>query len=243
MHSACVKIEVINKKWGCMAVELNKLTKYYGSKRNSHRVLSDINILIDDGEFVAIVGKSGSGKSTLLNMIGCLDRPSAGKVYVDDQDTSKLSDTKLSELRGRKVGFIFQSFNLQPDISVLDNIVLPGYFAHQKKRVLVKRANQLAKVLDISDRLHVKPNKLSGGETQRVAIARALINNPSVILADEPTGNLDSENSRTVVKLLKSINRQMGTAVVIVTHDEDIAREADRIIRIHDGVAEEGGVK
>lgn len=226
-----------------MLVCVQGLTRYYGHRKNRRSVLREVDLSIDSGEFLAIVGKSGSGKSTLLNMIGCLDRPSAGKVYFDEHNTSRLSDSKLSELRGRKIGFIFQSFNLQPDISVLDNIILPGYFAHQKKRVLIKRANKLAKVLNISDRLHVKPSKLSGGETQRVAIARALINNPSIILADEPTGNLDSGNSRTVVKLLKSINRQMGTAVVIVTHDEDIAREADRIIRIHDGVVEEGGVR
>lgn len=209
------------------------LCKYYGSGENQVKAVDDNNITIEQGEFVAIVGKSGSGKSTLLHMLGGLDYPTSGKVYVGDKDIFSLKEDALAVFRRRKMGFIFQAFNLVSSINVWENIVLPiGLDGKKVEEAFVK---DIVKTLGLESKLHNLPNTLSGGQQQRVAIARALAARPDIVFADEPTGNLDSKTSDEVIGLLKLSAQKYGQTLVMITHDEDIAQLADRVIVIEDG--------
>ena len=209
------------------------LKKYYGEEPNITRALDGVNFSVDEGEFVAVVGTSGSGKSTLLHMMGGLDTPTSGSVFVRDKDLSKMSDEQLTIFRRRNIGFIFQNYNLVPILNVYENIVLPieldGDTADQRFM------DNVVNMLGLDDKLKNMPNHLSGGQQQRVAIARALITKPAIILADEPTGNLDSKTSADVLGLIKRTSTEFHQTVVMITHNNDIARLADRIVRIEDG--------
>ena len=209
------------------------LKKYYGEEPNITRALDGVNFSVDEGEFVAVVGTSGSGKSTLLHMMGGLDTPTSGSVFVRDKDLSKMSDEQLTIFRRRNIGFIFQNYNLVPILNVYENIVLPieldGDTADQRFM------DNVVNMLGLDDKLKNMPNHLSGGQQQRVAIARALITKPAIILADEPTGNLDSKPSADVLGLIKRTSTEFNQTVVMITHNNDIARLADRIVRIEDG--------
>jgi len=216
-------------------IELRGVSKRYKLGKQTIDALSDVSLTIGKGEFVAITGASGSGKSTLLQIIGCLDKPSSGKVFVESKETAGLRDGALSELRSNTIGFIFQSFYLQPFLRLEDNLAVPAMFANEKKKSIDSKVAQLLQRVDLQDRAGHFPKELSGGQIQRAAIARALINSPHIILADEPTGNLDSTNSRSIIELFRSIRDTLGTTVVIVTHDITIARQADRIIELKDG--------
>lgn len=216
------------------------LKKYYGEEENLVKAIDDNNIEIIEGEFVAIVGKSGSGKSTLLHMIGGLDRPTDGKVFIDGKDIFSLKEESLAIFRRRKIGFIFQYYNLIPSLNVWENIVLP--IGLDNKTVDEEFINDIINALGLSDKKESLPNTLSGGQQQRVAIARALATRPSIILADEPTGNLDSKTSDEVMSLLKSMIKKYNQTLVMITHDETIAQMADRVIYIEDGKVLKGGV-
>lgn len=211
----------------------NSLTKYYGSGPSLVKALDDVTLEIEQGSFTAIVGTSGSGKSTLLHMLGGLDTPTSGSVCVDGQELSSMEPNELAIFRRRKIGFIFQNYNLIPSLSVYDNIVLPVELDGRTVDQLY--LNEITDTLGLSDKLNRKPNKLSGGQQQRVAIARALAAKPAIILADEPTGNLDSHTSQEVVGLLKVTGRQFHQTIVMITHNDEIAQTADRAIRIEDG--------
>lgn len=216
------------------------LKKYYGNGENLVKAIDDNKIEIIEGEFVAIVGKSGSGKSTLLHMIGGLDRPTDGKVFIDGKDIFSLKDESLAIFRRRKIGFIFQYYNLIPSLNVWENIVLP--IGLDNKAVDEGFISDIINALGLSDKKESLPNTLSGGQQQRVAIARALATRPSIILADEPTGNLDSKTSDEVMSLLKSMIKKYNQTLVMITHDETIAQMADRVIYIEDGKVLKGGV-
>lgn len=209
------------------------LKKYYGDEPNITRALDGVNLSVDDGEFVAVVGTSGSGKSTLLHMMGGLDTPTSGSVFVRDKDLSKMNDEQLAIFRRRNIGFIFQNYNLVPILNVYENIALPVELDGDTvdKRFL----DNIVNMLGLDNKLNHMPNHLSGGQQQRVAIARALITKPAIILADEPTGNLDSKTSADVLGLIKRTSSEFRQTVVMITHNNDIARLADRIVRIEDG--------
>lgn len=214
-------------------LQTEHLKKYYGSKETIVKALDDVNISIENGEFVSIVGTSGSGKSTLLHLLGGLDRPSYGKVLVDGKDIFSLKDDALTIFRRRKIGFVFQSYNLIPVLNVYENIVLPIELdGNQVDEAYFK---QIVEMLGLTEKLYSYPNQLSGGQQQRVAIARALASKPAIVLADEPTGNLDSKTSLDVLSLLKITSEKFHQTVVMITHDEEIAQMADRTIRIEDG--------
>lgn len=214
-------------------LQTENLTKIYGDGENAVHALRDINLTVEKGEFTAIVGTSGSGKSTLLHMLGGLDRPTTGKVMVDGKDIFSLSEEQLTIFRRRKIGFVFQSYNLVPVLNLYENIVLP--LELDGKKIDREYIDQIAETLGLKDRLEALPNQLSGGQQQRVAIARALAGTPSIILADEPTGNLDSKTSQDVLSLLKVTSEKFGQTIVMITHNEEIAQMADRIIHIEDG--------
>ncbi len=216
-------------------IELRDVNKSYSSGKVTVRALSDVNLSINTGESIAITGTSGSGKSTLLQLIGLLDKPTSGEILFGGQPTSKLNDNQLSNLRNRTIGFVFQSFYLQPNLTVLDNVMLPAMFGKFDRETAHNRATRIVEIIGLVDKIHSLPGQLSGGQAQRVAIGRALMNNPQVILADEPTGNLDSKNSSMVVNLLRQINRQLKTTVVIVTHDHAVADQMDRVVELSDG--------
>ena len=216
-----------------VVIKTENLSKVYGKDGNKVVALDNVNIEIEKGEFVAIVGASGSGKSTLLHQVGGVDRPTSGKVIIDNEDIYKLKEEKLAIFRRRKIGFVFQSFNLIPVLSVEENIKMPALLDHQK--VDKEYFKDLVKTLGISDRLNHLPSELSGGQQQRVAIARALINKPAIILADEPTGNLDSETSKEIMEMLKLSVRKYNQTATVITHDLSIAENADRVIKIKDG--------
>ena len=210
------------------------IKKYYGEDETLVKALDDVSLAVERGEFVSIIGTSGSGKSTLLHMLGGLDNPTEGKVTIDDKDISKLKGDALCIFRRRKIGFIFQSFNLVPSISVYDNIVLPIQL--DGKKVDKEYIKNVIETLGISKKLNVLPSKLSGGQQQRVAIARALASKPAIILADEPTGNLDTRTSQDVLGLLKTTGQKFNQTIVMITHNDEIAQMADRTIRIEDGL-------
>ncbi len=214
-------------------LETRDLKKQYGTGETAVHALAGVNLSVENGEFVAVVGTSGSGKSTLLHMLGGLDRATSGKVYVDGKDIFALKDEELTIFRRRKIGFVFQSFNLVPVLSVYENIVLPLQL--DGKTVDNAFIVEIAEVLGLKEKLNVLPNQLSGGQQQRVAIARALAAKPAILLADEPTGNLDSRTSQDVMGLLKTTSTKFAQTIVMITHNEEIAQLADRIIRIEDG--------
>ena len=209
------------------------LTKHYGQDDTLVKALDGVSLTVERGEFVSIIGTSGSGKSTLLHMLGGLDNPTSGNVIIDDKDISKLKGDELCIFRRRKIGFIFQSFNLVPSISVYDNIILPIQL--DGKQVDKDFVKQVIETLGLQSKLKVLPSKLSGGQQQRVAIARALASKPAIILADEPTGNLDSKTSQDVLGLLKTTGKKFNQTIVMITHNDEIAQMADRTIRIEDG--------
>ena len=215
------------------------MTKIYGSGENKVKALDEATFSIEKGQFVLIVGSSGSGKSTLLNMIGLLDRPTKGKVFIDGTDTTKLSENKISAFRNKKLGFIFQFSNLLTDLTVLENVLLPRQIGGTNGSA-EKDARELLKVVGLESQMNKRANKISGGQAQRVAIARGLINNPSIVLADEPTGNLDSVTSETVIQLMKSMAKKLNQTFVIVTHEPEHFGDVDKIIAIKDGRAFEG---
>ena len=214
-------------------VKTKNLKKYYRLGTHTVKALDDVNFAVREQEFVAIIGKSGSGKSTLLHMIGGLDTPTSGEVYVGDKALGKLSKEQLAIFRRRKVGFVFQSYNLVPDLNVYENIVLP--IELDGKHIDREFVDEILELLQLDEKQEALPNTLSGGQQQRVAIARAIASKPSIILADEPTGNLDTATSHDVMGLLKMVARQFKQTVILITHDQDIAQMADRIVRIEDG--------
>ncbi|AKB23875.1 ABC transporter, ATP-binding protein [Methanosarcina sp. MTP4] len=216
-------------------VEVANVRKSYVLGGAEVPVLSDINLKINEGEFLAIMGPSGSGKSTLVNLIGCLDRPTEGQVLIRGRDIHKMPDEELARLRGLEIGFVFQTFNLVPRLTALENVLLPTY-ANSRERIDSRiRATELLKQVGLEDRMYHKPGELSGGQSQRVSIARALINDPALLLADEPTGNLDSRTGDEILGMFAEINKE-GRSIVMVTHDPEIANYADRIILVKDGV-------
>jgi putative ABC transport system ATP-binding protein len=218
-------------------IHLDKITKNYKVGPSVVRALRSVTLDILKGEYVAVMGASGSGKSTLMNIIGCLDTPSGGNYILNGTEVSSMSDNQLAEIRNREIGFVFQVFNLLPRNTALENVMLPLIYAGEKKQVRRELALKMLEDVGLGDRVEHKPNELSGGQRQRVAIARALINRPSLILADEPTGNLDSRISEEIMKLFADIHRK-GNTLLMVTHEEDIARHAHRIIRLKDGEIE-----
>ena len=214
-------------------VKTKNLKKYYRLGTHTVKALDDVNFAVREQEFVAIIGKSGSGKSTLLHMIGGLDTPTSGEVYVGDKALGKLSKEQLAIFRRRKVGFVFQSYNLVPDLNVYENVVLP--IELDGKHIDREFVDEILELLQLDEKREALPNTLSGGQQQRVAIARSIASKPSIILADEPTGNLDTATSHDVMGLLKMVARQFKQTVILITHDQDIAQMADRIVRIEDG--------
>lgn len=216
-------------------IRLENVWKIYDMGKVKVEALRGIDILIKRKEFVAIMGPSGSGKSTCVNMVGCLDVPTKGNIFLEKQNIAHLSESSLAQIRGKKIGFIFQQFNLIQTLSALENVTLPMIFQGTTREEREKIAKKLLEMVGLADRMHHKPNELSGGEQQRVAIARSLANDPEVILADEPTGNLDTKTGNKVMDFLKKLNKSEGKTVIMVTHDKDIAKHADRIIYLKDG--------
>lgn len=220
---------------GEVVISAQNVSKRYKLGQQTVDALRNVSLTISKGEFVAITGASGSGKSTLLQIIGCLDKPTSGTVRIESKETTSLGDGALSELRQRAIGFIFQSFYLQPFLRLNDNLTVPAMFTNEKKKVIDNKVALLLQQVGLSERSRHFPKELSGGQIQRAAIARALVNNPRIILADEPTGNLDSANSKSIIDLFRSIRDRLGTTIIVVTHDAEIARQADRIIELKDG--------
>jgi len=216
-------------------IELTDLTKHYRQGKNLVRALDGVSLQIRSGEFVSVVGRSGSGKTTLLDLLGLLLRPTDGTVQVDDMDTARLRDGKRADLRGRRIGFIFQEYNLLPTLNVVENVMLPLRYAKSNVKDGRGRAVQLLDLVGLSDRVRHRPNQLSGGEQQRVAIARALVNRPALVLGDEPTGAVDTQTSEELLALMRLLNREEGVTFVIVTHDLELAAQTDRMIRLRDG--------
>ena len=217
-----------------MIITVDKINKTYKNGSLELQVLKNISFKVDKGEFLAIMGSSGSGKSTMMNILGCLDNQYEGRYILDGIDISKSTENELSEIRNKKIGFIFQSFNLLPRLTALENVELPLVYSSIPKEERHKRANELLEMVGLKERTHHRPNELSGGQRQRVAIARALVNNPSIILADEPTGNLDSKSEGEIIEILQKLNK-MGKTIVIVTHEPSIGEIAERKIVFKDG--------
>ena len=218
-------------------IKLEKIVKNYKVGTQVVRALRSVSLTINKGEYVAIMGASGSGKSTLMNVIGCLDTPTSGTYILSNSDVSHLSDDELAEIRNKEIGFVFQTFNLLPRNTALENVMLPLVYAGIKKQERILKAEKILAEVGLSDRIEHKPNELSGGQRQRVAVARALVNNPAILLADEPTGNLDSKISEEIMQLFAEIHRK-GNTLIVVTHEESIALHAHRIIRLKDGEIE-----
>jgi putative ABC transport system ATP-binding protein len=218
-------------------ITLEALSKFYYVGAETIQAVRSIDLSISRNEYVAIMGPSGSGKSTMMNVLGCLDTPTSGKYILNSQDVSTLGDNQLADIRNREIGFVFQTFNLLPRYTALDNVTLPLVYAGMSKEKRLERGREVLTHVGLENRMDHKPNELSGGQRQRVALARALVNHPSIILADEPTGNLDSKTSEDILKLFDDIQQQ-GNTLIIVTHEEEIARHAHRIIRLRDGSVE-----
>ena len=215
-------------------IELKEIVRHFRVGSEVVKALRSVSLSIRKNEFVALMGPSGSGKSTLMNLVGCLDTPTSGHYVLNGNDVSRLSDDELAEIRNKEIGFVFQTFNLLPRATALDNVILPLIYAGFNKSQREERALKVLDQVELSDRVKHKPNELSGGQKQRVAIARAMVNHPSIILADEPTGNLDSKTSAEIMGLLEDVH-QKGNTIIIVTHEEDIAKHAHRIVRLIDG--------
>ena len=218
-------------------IELRNITRDFPLGHEIIKVLKGINLEIERGEYVAFMGPSGSGKSTLMNLLGCLDTPTSGSYILNGNDVSKMSEDDLAEIRNKEIGFVFQTFNLLPRTTALENVALPMVYAGASKAARTERATQVLKEVGLADRMDHRPNQLSGGQRQRVAVGRALVNNPSIILADEPTGNLDSKTSLEIMHLFDEIHKA-GNTVILVTHEEEVAMHAHRVIRLRDGVIE-----
>ena len=218
-------------------IEIKDVAKHYKVGTQIVKALKSITLDINKNEYLALMGPSGSGKSTLMNSLGCLDTPTKGQYILNNQDVSKLTDNELAEIRNKEIGFVFQTFNLMPRSTALENVMLPLVYAGFSKSERKERALEVLEQVDLSDRVTHRPNELSGGQRQRVAVARALVNNPSIILADEPTGNLDSKTSIEIMALFEKIHKN-GNTVIVVTHEEDIAKHTHRIVRLRDGLIE-----
>lgn len=218
-------------------IHLDKIEKSYFMGKMELQVLKGIRLDINKNEYVALMGPSGSGKSTLMNIIGCLDTPTSGTYILNGHDISVTEDNKLADIRNKEIGFVFQQFNLLPRLTALENVALPLVYAGMGKKVRTEKAKHVMDLVNLTDRSHHKPNELSGGQCQRVAIARALVNDPSIILADEPTGNLDTKTSYEIMEIFNKIHSN-GNTIVLVTHEEDIANHAHRIVRLRDGLIE-----
>jgi putative ABC transport system ATP-binding protein len=230
-------LQSIDFQSGEPVLEMENLCKNYQLGTVDVQALRNINLTINEGDYVAIMGPSGSGKSTLLNMIGCLDRPSSGEYFLGGQDVSKLEDDELSLIRGARIGFVFQSFNLISQLNIIENIEIPMYYQGISEHDSEQRARELAAMVGLGERLKHRPSELSGGQQQRVAIARSLANDPFIILADEPTGNLDSESGADILRILDDLHAQ-GKTLITVTHDDNIAAHAERVIHLFDGQIE-----
>jgi putative ABC transport system ATP-binding protein len=223
-------------------IHLEEIKKSYLMGKQDLQVLKGITLDILRNEYVALMGPSGSGKSTLMNILGCLDSPTSGLYILNGHDVSQMEDNDLADIRNKEIGFVFQQFNLLPRLSALENVALPLVYAGIPKKERMEMAHEVLRKVDLTDRSHHKPNELSGGQCQRVAIARALVNNPSIILADEPTGNLDTKTSHEIMNIFAKIHDE-GNTVVLVTHEEDISNYAKRVIRLRDGVLESDKTK
>lgn len=228
-----------------IVIDMNDIIKkYYIGQPNELQILHGMNLKIFEGEFVSIVGESGSGKSTLMNIIGLLDKQTSGEYSLDGLDVKKIKDNQMSSIRNQKIGFVFQTFNLIPRTSAIKNVELPMLYAGVKKSERTKRAKELLKMVGMEERMNHKPNELSGGQKQRVAIARAMANNPSLILADEPTGALDSKTGHMVMDIFHQLHEEQGKTIVLITHSQELAKETSRIVTISDGniISDTGGV-
>ena len=219
-------------------IELKDVWKTYFLGDNRLDVLKGINLEVKQGEFVAIIGPSGSGKSTMMNQVGVLDRPSQGAVYLEGHDISKYNDSQLAQIRGKKIGFIFQQFNLIPTLSALENVTLPMMFQNVPEEKRIHRGESLLRSVELGDRMEHNPKELSGGQQQRVAIARALVNDPEIILADEPTGNLDSHSGQQIMDMLRNFHKNEGKTIILITHDIHLVKYADKVIHLKDGLIE-----
>lgn len=218
-------------------ISLEHISRVYNVGSETIYALRDISLKIFKNEYVALMGPSGSGKSTLMNMLGCLDTPSSGEYVLNGLSVARMSDNELAEVRNKEIGFVFQTFNLLPRQSALENVMLPLVYAGMSKAERIRKAEHTLEQVGLKDRMHHRPNELSGGQRQRVAVARALVNDPAIILADEPTGNLDSKTSIEIMGLFETIHRN-GNTIIVVTHEEDIAKYAHRIVRVKDGLVE-----
>lgn len=218
-------------------IRIENLTRFYTIGEETVRALNGINLTIEKNEYVALMGPSGSGKSTLMNIIGCLDTPTSGEYFLNGPNVAQLSDSELAAIRNKEIGFVFQTFNLLPRLTALQNVALPLVYAGIPETERLKKAKEVLEQVGLGNRMTHKPNELSGGQRQRVAVARALVNHPSIILADEPTGNLDTKTSEEIMQLFDIIH-QAGNTIVLVTHEEDIALRAKRVVRMRDGIVE-----
>ncbi|MDW8139278.1 ABC transporter ATP-binding protein [Pseudothermotoga sp.] len=225
-------------------IRVENVRKIYRMGDNEVRALDGVSLTVEEGEFLIVMGPSGSGKSTLLHVMGCLDKPDDGEIYIDSTPVSKLNDNQLARIRNKMIGFVFQQFNLLPRLTALENVELPMIYAGVPRQLRRNRAKELLELVGLGDRMHHKPTQLSGGQMQRVAIARALANKPAVLLADEPTGNLDSKSGEEILKIFSDLNSE-GQTIIVVTHDPDVAKRGDRIVRMRDGkiVSEEVNVR
>lgn len=218
-------------------IQLQNIRKTYVLGNQIINALDGVDLTINKNEYVALMGPSGSGKSTMMNILGCLDVPSQGSYILNENDVSKLNDDQLAHIRNKEIGFVFQTFNLLPRLSALENVVLPLIYAGKSSKERIEKGKYVLEIVSLANRMHHKPNELSGGQRQRVAIARALVNNPSIILADEPTGNLDTKTSEEIMQIFDNIQAE-GNTVILVTHEEDIAQYAHRVVRLRDGKIE-----